>query len=98
MLQRQGKSVIIDVNKSPDFADGHIPNSINIPLEDLRSDDKSLVKHKDRTAIIVCQTGARSRKAAKQLIDFGFSNVNVLRGGLISWTKENLPISRNNSN
>jgi len=92
-LQRKGRSVVIDVNKPEHFAASHIPNSENYPLEELSSDNKALLKHKDKTAIIVCQTGGRSAQAAKRLMELGFSNINILRGGLISWTKENLPVT-----
>lgn len=92
-LQRKGKSIIIDVNKEEHFAASHIPKSVNFPLEILNSDNKGLLKHKDSTVIITCQTGSRSTKAAKELLGLGFSNVNILRGGLMSWSKENLPLT-----
>jgi len=79
-LQRKGKSVIVDVNKAEHFASSHIPNALNFPLEELK-------------AIVCCQTGSRSNKAAKQLLEYGFTNVNILSGGLVSWTKENLPLT-----
>ena len=93
-LQRDDKSVIIDVNTSKDFALSHIPDSINFPLEDISADNKALLKHKDSTVIVVCQSGTRSIKAAKQLVEYGFSNITILRGGLLSWTKENLPVTK----
>lgn len=93
-LQRNKKSIIIDVNTSKDFALSHIPDSVNFPLEDLNAENKALLKHKDSTTILVCQSGTRSTKAAKLLIDLGFSNVTLLRGGLLSWIKENLPVTR----
>lgn len=92
-LQRKGKSVIIDVNKEEHFKSSHIPKSLNFALEDLNNDNKDLLKHKDSTVIISCQTGSRSIKAAKELLNLGFSNVHVLRGGLMSWSKENLPLT-----
>jgi len=49
-LQRKGRSVVIDVNKPEHFAASHIPNSENYPLEELSSDNKALLKHKDKTA------------------------------------------------
>jgi rhodanese-related sulfurtransferase len=92
-LQRKGKSVIIDVNKAEHYAAGHIPKSVNFPLEDLSADDSALMKHKDKTTILVCQTGSRSSTAAKKLVEMGFTNLHILRGGIISWTKENMPIA-----
>jgi len=93
-LQRNDDSVIIDVNTAKDFAGSHIPESLNIQLDELNADNKNLLKHKDDTVIIVCQVGSRSAKAAKKLLELGFSNVNILSGGLVSWTKENLPVTR----
>ena len=92
-LQRGGKSIVIDVNKSDVYANSHIPKAINIPLEDIAEGNKELSKHKSKTVILTCQSGGRSQSAAKKLIAMGFENVNILRGGLMAWTKENLPVS-----
>jgi rhodanese-related sulfurtransferase len=91
-LQRKGRSVVIDVNKAEHFARSHIPKSVNFELEALNNENKALLKHKESTVIIACQTGSRSTKAAKQLLALGFSNVNILNGGLVAWSKENLPL------
>ncbi|MFT4635945.1 MAG: rhodanese-related sulfurtransferase [Arenicella sp.] len=93
-LQRKGKSVIIDVNKVEHYATSHIPKSANFPLEELNAENKNLLKHKDSTVIVTCQTGSRSTKAAKQLLTLGFTNVNILNGGLVGWSKENLPLTK----
>ena len=92
-LQRDGNATIIDVNPDKDFDIAHIPDALNFPIDTLNNDNKALLKLKDHTAIVTCQTGAKSNKAAKILIELGFTNVHILRGGLISWTKENLPIT-----
>ena len=92
-LQRKGKSIIMDVNKAEHYAVSHIPNSVNFPVEGLSADDKGLLKYKDSTVILCCQTGSRSNKAAKQLLEYGFGNVNILSGGLMAWSKENLPLT-----
>lgn len=94
-LQRKGKSIIIDVNKSEHYQASHIPNAVNFPLEDLNAEDKRLLKHKDSTVILSCQTGTRSAKAARQLLELGFTRVNILDGGLVAWSKENLPLTNN---
>lgn len=97
-LQRSGKSVIIDVNKPEQYALSHIPQALNIPLEDIGDDNSALLKHKDKTVILACQSGGRSQTAAKQLVALGFSKVNILRGGLMAWTKENLPVESSKEN
>ena len=92
-LQRKGKSIIIDVNKAEHFQASHIPQSVNFSIDEINSENKSLLKHKDSTVILSCQTGSRSTKAAKLLLTLGFSNVNILSGGLVGWSKENLPLT-----
>ena len=91
-LQRGGKSIILDVCEKAEFTRSHIPDSINHPLGSINTENKALMKLKDKTTIIVCQSGARSNKAAKKLVGLGFTDLHVLSGGLTSWTKENLPV------
>jgi len=92
-LQRDGKAVIIDVNDTAQFAQSHIPDAENFLLNDINANNKALLKYKDKTTIVVCQTGGRSTKAAKALLALGFTDVHMLRGGMTSWTKENLPVT-----
>ena len=91
-LQRGGKSVIIDVNDEALYAQSHIPDSINIPLSSISEDNKDLLAKKEKTVILVCSTGSKSTKAARQLVTMGFPNLHILKGGLQGWTKENLPV------
>lgn len=93
-LQRKGKSVVLDVNNAEHFSASHIPKSVNFPLDTLNVENKALLKHKESTVIVTCQTGSRSAKAAKLLIALGFTNVNILSGGLVAWSKENLPLTK----
>ena len=90
-LQRNENCVVIDVNLSKDFATSHIPSSINFPLEEISDQNNALLNHKNKTTVLVCQTGTRSAKAAKKLVSLGFSDVTILTGGLFNWSKENLP-------
>lgn len=92
-LQRGGNYTILDINGIDTFAASHIPEAVNFPIESLREDNGDLVKFKDKTTIIVCQTGSKSNKAAKLLLGLGFNDLHVLRGGLMGWTKENLPVT-----
>lgn len=92
-LQRGGKAVIIDVNDASTYAASHIPDAVNFPLESINAENKTLTKLKDKTAIVVCQSGTKSAKAAKALLSLGFKDIHTLRGGLMAWSKENLPLS-----
>jgi rhodanese-related sulfurtransferase len=92
-LQRNGKTTIIDVNDNASFAISHIPDAVNFSVDSLNADNSDLMKHKNSTTILVCQAGNKSTKAAKLLLGLGFNDIHILRGGLMAWAKENLPLT-----
>ncbi|MFT7613165.1 MAG: phage shock protein E [Parvicellaceae bacterium] len=53
-------AVIVDVRSKAEFETGHAPNSINMPLQSLGLELKSL---KGKTVILVCRSGARAGQA-----------------------------------
>jgi len=92
-LQRNGEFTIIDVNPPEQFATGHIPDAVNYPIASLNAENTNLLKLKDKTTIIVCQTGSKSNQATKKLISLGFNDCHILRGGMQNWSKEKLPVT-----
>ena len=93
MINR-GKTTIVDVRSSEEFAAGHLRDAKHIPLADLGARIGELDKSKNRTVIMVCQTGARSDKAARQLQAAGFEDVHSLEGGLAAWKAAGLPLTK----
>ncbi|MEH7303340.1 sulfurtransferase TusA family protein [Neobacillus drentensis] len=75
---------ILDVREPAEYAFGHIPGAINIPLGDLENRFEELNKG-DRLHI-VCRTGNRSDLAAQQLAGKGFDNVKNVVPGMKDWT------------
>jgi rhodanese-related sulfurtransferase len=73
---------------------GHMRDAKNIPLADLSKRIGELDKSKTKTVVVVCQTGARSDKAARQLAAAGFDDVYSLEGGLAAWQAANLPVTK----
>lgn len=67
-------AIIIDVRSKGEYAGGHIPGSINIPVNQLES---NLQKLKDRNKAIItcCASGARSASARNILLSNGFTEV-----------------------
>ena len=93
MINR-GKTTIVDVRSSEEFAAGHLRDAKHIPLADLGARIGELDKSKNRTVVMVCQTGARSDKAARQLQAAGFEDVHSLEGGLTAWKAAGLPLTK----
>ncbi|MGF6272082.1 rhodanese-related sulfurtransferase [Massilia sp. UYP11] len=93
MINR-GKTTVVDVRSAEEFAAGHLRDAKHIPLADLGNRIGELDKSKNRTVVVVCQTGARSDKAARQLQAAGFEDVQSLEGGLAAWTAAGLPLTK----
>lgn len=93
-LINRGKTTIVDVRSSEEFAAGHLRDAKHIPLADLGTRIGELEKLKNRTIVLICQTGARSDKGARQLQKAGFDDVQSLEGGLTAWTAAGLPITK----
>lgn len=74
-------AIILDVRTIEEFNREHIPNAINIPLDQINS----INFNKDSTIIVYCQSGMRSKQAAEKMIDMEYSSVYNLDGGLLNW-------------
>jgi rhodanese-related sulfurtransferase len=93
-LMNRGKTVVVDVRTPEEFATGHLRDAKNIPLADLSNRIGELDKSKAKTVVVVCQTGKRSDKAARQLAAAGFEDAYSLEGGLAAWQAANLPVTK----
>ncbi len=85
-------TVVIDVREPHEYIKGHIENSINVPLGKFDEQINSLEKYKDKTVIVVCQSGTRSVPACKSLTRAGFEKVYNITGGMQSWEENKLPV------
>ena len=90
-LINQGKTLIIDVRDSEQFAAGHLRDAKNIPLKDLPQRISELDKFKSKSVVVVCQTGTQSGKAEAALKKAGFAEVYGLTGGIAALQTQGLP-------
>ncbi|MBN9313428.1 MAG: sulfurtransferase [Chryseobacterium sp. 39-10] len=67
-------AVILDVRSKSEYAGGHIPNSLNIPVDQLPQNLFRL-KDKNKTIITCCASGMRSASAKAILKNNGYTNV-----------------------
>jgi len=94
LLINRRDPVILDVSNSTDFAKGHIINAENLPPSRIESGNAQLLKKKSRPVLVYCKNGQVSPQMAKRLVQLGFEDVNVLRGGLAQWISDQQPVSR----
>lgn len=75
-------ATLVDVRERGEFARGHVPGAMNLPLSELRDRLDELPRH--RELWLYCQSGKRSYDAARALLQHGFQ-VRDLPGGILSW-------------
>jgi rhodanese-related sulfurtransferase len=74
---------LVDVRTPGEFAAGHIPGAINIPVQQLESRLGEL-EPKDTAIVVYCRSGSRSGNAAGMLKNAGFAVVRDL-GPMSRW-------------
>lgn len=72
-------SILLDVRTPVEFREGHIPGSINLPLQSLDNADE-IIENIDTPIFVYCHSGARSRQAMRILQTMGYSNVMNIGG------------------
>ena len=86
LIENCSELVIIDVRRFSEFKSGKIPNSINIPVDDLEFELDELKEFKEKPILVYCKSGIRSTVACTLLEEEGFSNLYNLRGGILDYT------------
>ncbi len=80
---------LIDVRTAEEFASGHIPGALNIPVQEL--EQRLSEVETGQPVVLYCRSGNRSAQAAQILGDAGYGQVYDL-GGIAAWQQAGLPI------
>ncbi|MDX9705640.1 MAG: rhodanese-like domain-containing protein [Weeksellaceae bacterium] len=76
-----GKNILLDVRTPEEFAEGHIPNAINLDVNSENFDSKIKELDPDKTYYVYCRSGKRSTKAVNKLHQEGFHDLVHLKDG-----------------
>ncbi|WP_455537941.1 rhodanese-like domain-containing protein [Terrisporobacter sp.] len=77
--------LILDVRNQNEYGRGHIPNAVNIPLDELPRKLSQINSYKNDEIVVYCAFGGRSLKAADILSKNGFKKIYNLSGGISSY-------------
>ena len=83
MDTRQGY-VILDTRTPEEYEAGHIPGAIVIPHDQIKDKAETVLPDKDQLILVYCRSGRRSKLAAQDLVDLGYTNVKEF-GGILDW-------------
>ena len=85
-------AVVVDVRTPGEFAQGHVPGAINLPVEEVARWADRIPK--DRPVYLYCRSGNRSRKAAEYLARKGYTNLYNVEGGVLAIARAGYPLVR----
>lgn len=87
IMDTQEGYVILDTRTEEEYEQGHIPGAIVISHDEIKEKAESVLTDKDQLILVYCRSGRRSKLAAQDLVDLGYTNVKEF-GGIIDWPYE----------
>jgi adenylyltransferase/sulfurtransferase len=83
---RPGSEILVDVRQPREFAAGHLPDAINIPVAELPARIAEIPA--GATPVFMCRSGARSLAACGIALRTGIAAPAQLEGGLLAWARD----------
>lgn len=81
---------VVDVRDPKEFAEGHVPGAINIPVETFAAG--SGVLDKGKQIIVYCNSGSRSYHAYRKLQKLAYPNIAEMI--FADWKSDGLPVAK----
>ncbi len=91
-LMGSGAVRVLDVREDHEFASGHVPGAIHVPVNRLAGRVATLKK--DKPYAVICAGGGRSQGATDFLLQSGFAGAVSVRGGTSAWARSGRRIVR----
>lgn len=95
--RRAKDTVVIDVRSPEEFAAGHIPGAVNVPVTGKGSEEfekKVSAAAKDKTVLVHCRSGVRSAKAVERMRQMGVSGIIEMPKGWVGWSDAGKPVEK----
>lgn len=89
-MLKDGTVLLIDVREAGEFATGHIPGAVNMPLSGFSPRD--IPDPEGRTVVLQCAGGRRSGQALDQCARAQSAIDTHLAGGIGAWKDAGLPV------
>ncbi len=83
-IDKEKDIIILDVRTPMECAEGHLPNNILIPFNDLETKASKKLPDKETPIFVYCARGDKSRAASKKLVFLGYTKIFNI-GGINKW-------------
>ena len=81
ILAKDSTINLYDLRTPIEFASGHIPDSHNLPFEELKYFDDP----KNETYYFICRSGELANHACQSLKSKGYKHLISVNGGILNW-------------
>jgi rhodanese-related sulfurtransferase len=81
---------LIDVREADEFAAGHVPRAVNLPLSSFKAE--ALPPPSDVPVVLMCRSGHRAGEALARVEATGRTDVGIYTGSMIDWTGHGAPV------
>jgi hydroxyacylglutathione hydrolase len=90
----QGGAVLVDVRPVTEYADGHVPGSLSIPLRDAFATWLGWLAPHDQPLLVIRSADQDPAEVAWPAVKIGYDNLlGELAGGIAAWTAAGLPVT-----
>lgn len=83
-MLEESEAILLDVRTMEEYEENHIEGAVLIPDYEIKEKAAEMLPEKDALILVYCRSGNRSRTAAKELVEMGYTNVYDF-GGIIDW-------------
>ncbi|MAT15195.1 MAG: hypothetical protein CMJ46_08000 [Planctomyces sp.] len=96
MMDEKNDLVVIEALSEESFNDFHLPNAVNVPLnDDFAEEIQQTIPDKETPVLVYCMDAEchASEKAGQKMEELGYANVFDYEAGKMDWKEAGLPIS-----
>jgi rhodanese-related sulfurtransferase len=86
--------LVLDVRSPEEYAEGHVPQALNIPHTAIEAKLGRLETYRDRDIVVYCKSGRRAGIALELLKARGFTRLRHLAGDFTAWKAEGRPVEQ----
>ena len=93
-IQAGSAPFILDVRTAEEFAEGHVPGAVNIPVSDLANRAGEIMPYQQEEIVVYCAVGPRAYFVGMLMEKNGFTGVFDLKGHMHEWVSRGHPIQK----
>lgn len=93
-MRKQKDAVVLDVRSREEYEAGHIPGSVNLPINAKDFDEQVKKLDKDKTYLVHCAVGGRSARASAKMHEVGIPKLFDFSGGMRAWREAEKPVEQ----